>query len=111
MTSESEHSSKLFETLAELDKFQEEAEMEWNTSVNKFWNSLTKAEQLKAFHAVVSRIYEGEIKQKGTYRYILYEVFGFGPEAYGIGMDCGFMYLHNAINDGEELNGYKRSPV
>jgi hypothetical protein len=39
----------------------------------------------------------------GTYRYALYEVFGFDPGMYGRGMDCGYMSIHNAIFDGEEL--------
>jgi hypothetical protein len=35
---------------------------------------------------------------KGTYRYVLYDVFDFGPDAYSVGMECGYMDLHNAID-------------
>ena len=39
----------------------------------------------------------------GTYRYALYNVFGFDPGMYGRGMDCGYMSIHNAIFDGEQM--------
>ena len=71
---------------------------------DEYWNNLPYEDQLKAFYSVVKRIYRGEIKDKGSYRWVLYDVFNFGPEAYGLGMDCGYMYLHNAIFDGEEVN-------
>lgn len=63
----------------------------------QYWNSLSKDDQLKAFCAVVRRIVQAELKDKGSYRWALYDVFGFGPEAYTQGMDCGFMALHNSI--------------
>jgi hypothetical protein len=63
----------------------------------EWWNSLPQEEQLKAFYSVVKRIHKGDIVDKGSYRYVLYSVFGFGSEAYGIGMDCGYLNLHNAI--------------
>jgi hypothetical protein len=34
-------------------------------------------------------------------------VFGFDMGMYGRGMDCGFMAIHNAIFDGEELVSMK----
>lgn len=65
----------------------------------KFWNGLSKEDQLKAFCAVSRRIFDGELKQKGTYRYVLYQVFGFGPEAYAQAQEAGYLALHNAIVD------------
>lgn len=62
-----------------------------------YWNSLSKDEQLKVFCAVVRRIVQAELRDKGSYRWALYDVFGFGLESYVQGMDCGFMALHNAI--------------
>ena len=70
----------------------------------EYWNSLSKDDQLKAFCAVVRRIVQGELRDKGSYRWVLYDVFGFGPEAYVRGMDCGFMALHNAIVPDKEMN-------
>ena len=33
---------------------------------------------------------------------MLYDKFGFGPEAYSLGMDSGMFALHNAISTPEE---------
>lgn len=89
---------------AELQQVLMKAREDREKECDEYWDSLEYENQLKAFYSVVKRIYQGEIKEKGTYRYILYEVFQFGPEAYELGMDCGFMYLHNAIVDAEEDN-------
>ncbi len=64
-----------------------------------FWNSLSKDEQLKAFCAVVRRIHRGEIEEPGTYRYVLYDVFGFGPDSYAQAQLAGYLALHNSIFD------------
>jgi hypothetical protein len=105
MTSGSERSSKLSEALAALQELQEEVKAANKADAEAFWDNLSYEDKLLAFYSVVSRIYDGEIKQRGSYRYVLYDVFGFGPEAYGLGMECGYMYLHNAIFDGEKVNG------
>ena len=68
-----------------------------------FWNSLPQDDRLKLFCAVCELLYEGEIKQRGTYRYVLYDVFGFGPEAYATAQHAGYLSLHNAIFDGETV--------
>ena len=92
------------EAYQELGRIQEEYRVNFDKEAEDAWNSLDYDWQLRVFYAVVKRIYEAEIKEKGTYRYVLYDKFGFGPEAYVIGMNCGYMYLHNAIFDGEEAN-------
>jgi hypothetical protein len=63
----------------------------------KFWSSLSKEDQLKAFCCVSRRLYEGEIKNPRSYRGILYDVFGFGPSAYAQAQTAGFLTLHNSI--------------
>ena len=68
-----------------------------------WWNGLTQEEREDAFYAVVKRIYEGEIKQRGSYRYVLYNVFGFDAGMYLKGMECGYMALHNSIMDDEQF--------
>jgi hypothetical protein len=78
-----------------------QATLEYDEAAESYWNNLSKEDQLLAFYSVVKRIYKGEIEDKGSYRWVLYEVFGFGPEAYRVGMDCGYLYIHNAIVDGE----------
>lgn len=61
------------------------------------WNSLSYEDKLDLFCAVVRRIHQAEIVDRGSYRYALYQVFGFDLDAYGRGMDCGYLDLHNAI--------------
>jgi hypothetical protein len=87
-----------------LRKAFEENRIANEEAANKFWDSLSYEDKCNAFHAVVRRIYDGEIKDKGTYRWVLYDVFGFGPDMYCRGMDCGYMALHNSIMDDEEFN-------
>lgn len=86
----------------ELTRIQLEARSSKEAECDEYWDNLPYEDQLKAFYSVVKRIYQGEIKDKGTYRWVLYNVFNFGPEAYGLGMDCGYMHLHNAIVDSED---------
>ena len=66
-----------------------------------FWNSLRQEDQLKAFCAVVRRIYKGEIEDKGSYRHVLYDVFRFGPEAYTLAQGAGYLEIHNSIASDE----------
>jgi alanyl-tRNA synthetase len=70
----------------------------------QYWNSLSKDDQLKAFCAVVRRICKAEMVDKGSYRYALYQVFGFGPESYIQAQDAGYLALHNAIVDDDYDN-------
>jgi Mg2+ and Co2+ transporter CorA len=62
-----------------------------------YWNSLTKEQQLDVFCAVARRIHKGDMIDKGSYRYVLYEVFDFGPEAYMPAQMAGYLDIHNAI--------------
>jgi len=89
---EFEEASKIFnEVMAEIENESEE-----------YWNSLTKDEQLKVFCAVVRRIHKGELQDRGSYRYVLYQTFGFGPEAYAQAQMSGYLSIHNALFDSEE---------
>ena len=69
-----------------------------------YWDSLTKEEQLKAFCAVARRIHKGEVELRGSYRYVLYNVFGFGPEAYAQAQLAGYLDIHNAIYTGVDVD-------
>jgi hypothetical protein len=86
-------------------KIQEEirqAEVQYKNECDAFWNELSYEDKLKAFYSVCNRIFKGDVEDRGTYRYVLYDVFGFGPDAYGIGMECGYMTIHNCIFEGIE---------
>ena len=93
------------EKITEQDKVAlDEISRVWNEAMNQieleseqYWNSLTKEQQLQAFCAVSRRIYKGEIEDQGSYRWVLYDVFGFGPEAYAPAQLAGYLSIHNAI--------------
>lgn len=88
----------LVEMLSQLSELQEDIEKKTEADMDEWWNGLSKDDQMKAFYSVVKRIVDGELEQKGSYRYILYDVFGFGSESYMLGMMCGYMSLHNSID-------------
>ena len=67
-----------------------------------WWNSLTEDQQISALCCVSRRIHEGDIRQKGSYRYVLYQVFGFGPEAYARAQLAGYLAIHNSIYTSED---------
>lgn len=86
--------------LKALDEFSElysKAMDEVEQQHEEYWNSLTKEQQLAAFCAVSRRIHQGEIVDRGTYRHVLYNVFGWGPEAYAPAQLAGYLEIHNAI--------------
>lgn len=87
--------------LNEISDLFNEAMEELKTEQEAFWNSLSKEDQLKAFCAVVRRIHKGDIEDKGSYRYVLYQVFDFGPESYVQAQMAGYLTLHNCIFDSE----------
>ena len=68
----------------------------------EYWNSLTKEQQLAAFCAVSRRIHQGELVDQGSYRHVLYGVFGWGPEAYAPAQLAGYLEIHNAIRDSND---------
>ncbi len=92
-----EPTKNLLDVLAELGQEQQKEQASYEAKNDAWWNGLTQEEREDAFYAVVKRIYKGEIIDQGTYRYILYDVFGFDGSMYMRGMDCGYMTLHNAI--------------
>ena len=65
-------------------------------SENK-WNALSKEDQLDYFCAVVRRIHKGEVEDSRSYRGVLYDVFGFGSEAYAPAQMAGYLDIHNLI--------------
>ena len=102
MFDEVEDNKKAFwDAQEDFAKAMQEGAEKWDSECNEFWNKLSYDEKLKAFHSVCKRIYEADVVKEGTFRYALYEVFGFGPDAYLIGMESGYMDLHNYIQEGK----------
>ena len=79
-------------------------ELELEEDHDKFWNSLSKDDQLKAFCSVMRLLHKAELEEHGSYRYTLYDVFGFSSESYVQAQLSGFLAIHNAIWDGERLH-------
>jgi hypothetical protein len=62
-----------------------------------WWDSLSMEERAKAFRQVVSLIYRSEVKDRGSYRHAMYNVFNID---YLDGLSCNYMELHNLIYQG-----------
>jgi hypothetical protein len=92
----------------ELSRQMEESRVKYEKDCDEYWDSLEYEDKLKAFYSVIKRLHQGEVKDKGTYRWILYDVFEFGPESYAIGMECGLMALHNAYVDIDEFEALRK---
>jgi hypothetical protein len=89
--------TKALSELAELGQEMQKYKDQYEVENDAWWNGLTEKERQDAFYAICKRIYQGEIVDQGSYRYVLYDVFKFGPEMYGAGMDCGYLTIHNSI--------------
>ena len=70
----------------------------------QYWNQLTKDEQLLAFCAVVRRICKGDLVERGSFRHVLYDTFGFGPESYMPAQLAGYLEIHNILYNYMEDN-------
>ena len=101
MTEEDDGVEKAMAELSEIGQRFQKVVDAMEKEQEDFWYSLTKEQQLLVFCAMSRRIVDGEIKQKGSYRYVLYNVFGFGPEAYMAAQCAGYLDIHNAIFDAE----------
>ena len=98
---------ELFKGLQELREAQQKSREDYEIVNEEWWNGLSEEEREDAFYAVCKRLRQAELVDRGTYRHALYDVFGFDMNMYGRGMECGFMAIHNAIYDGEELQAMK----
>ena len=98
---------KALQELSDISQVFQQAQEKHDVEMDDWWNQLTPSEREAAFYSVCKRLHQGELKERGSYRYVLYDVFGFDPGMYMRGMNCGFMALHNAIFDGEEFEKMK----
>jgi len=93
----------LMKALRELGEIEESVSQKNERDADDFWESLSQEDKERAFYSVCKRIYDGDVDQRGTYRYVLYNIFGFDKHMYTQGMDCGYMAIHNAISEGNDL--------
>lgn len=93
---------KALDGLNRLSQKMEENRKQYEAENDAWWNGLTEKEREDAFYAVCKRIRKADIEDNGTYRYALYDVFGFDEGMYMQGMNCGFMDIHNSIIDEDQ---------
>ena len=84
-------------------KIEEEALGQYQQKAKEYFISLNTDNQLLLFFYFTNIIFENYFKDNGSYRGLLYDKFGFGPEAYSLGCDSGMFTLHNAISTPDEL--------
>jgi len=102
-----EDREKALQELSDIGQEMENARKVYEHDNDTWWNGLTETEREDAFYAVVKRMHKAELQDNGSYRYALYNVFGFDPGMYARGMDCGYMALHNAVGDGEDYQAMR----
>jgi hypothetical protein len=90
----------------ELSKAWNEATEEYNKTMEEWWENLPTEQQQWAFYNVCRLIYEGDVENQRSYRGVLYDTFGWGPEAYALGMEARYMEIHNLLGDGMEFQQY-----
>ena len=76
---------------------------EYQQMANSYYSGLEPEEQLWAFCSIVENLSKGELDENRSYRGILYETFGWGPESYAAAQCAGFLGLHNSIYRFEDL--------
>lgn len=94
----------------ETEKLRQEIEAsdeQYKKDAESFWDNLSYDDKLKAFFYVCSKIHKGDVEEQGSYRHVLYDVFGFDMDSYMIGMNCGYMNLHNYIYGGVEFSKFR----
>jgi len=87
----------------EAQRAYKEATEQYEADTDDWWEKLSEEDRERAFYSVCKRIHKGDYEKQGSYRYVLYQIFGFDMSMYGVGMDCGYMDIHNAIFGGLEL--------
>jgi hypothetical protein len=97
------------EVLRDIQKIYRESRDVYDSDSEKYWESLSYEDKLKAFYIITKRIHKGDVIDRGSFRYVLYEIFNFDMDSYLVGMDSGYMEIHNAIAEGlsddEPTNG------
>lgn len=77
--------------------------------MDNWWDGLTMDAREKAFFSVVKRLTQYECREDLSYRQVL-DRFGFdgSGSGYYLGINCGFMELHNCIVPHDEMQEMRR---
>jgi len=91
------------EEYKEFLETEEKAKVQYTQKSKEYFESLDVDNQLMLFFHITNVIFENYFNDRGSYRALLYDKFGFGLEAYSLGCDSGMFTLHNAISTPNEL--------
>lgn len=97
-----EDKENALQELSDMSQEFDNADKQRDAENDAWWESLTEKERQDAFYAVCKRIHEGGVVKGASYRYVLYNTFGFDNSMYVDGLRCGYMSIHNAISGGED---------
>ena len=86
--------------MEEIRRIYKEGRDIYDVECEDWWKDLSYDDKLKAFYIITKRIHKGDVVDQGSFRYVLYDVFEFDMDAYLVGMDSGYMDIHNAIAEG-----------
>lgn len=95
--------------MEEYRQAMKESEEQYKKDAESFWNNLSYDDKLKAFYYVCSKIHKADVEDRGSYRYCLYDIFGFNMDSYVVGMDARYMDLHNYIFEGIEFSKFRNA--
>lgn len=87
----------------EFIRLEEKAKDEHDHKAKDYFESLAEDDQLLVFYHITKCIYNNYFVKKGSYRGLLYDELGFGPEAYSLGCESGMFNVHNAISTPDDL--------
>ena len=91
------------EEYKEFIRIEEEALEQYSLKAKEYFKSLDMDDQLLVFFHITNVIFKNYFNDNGSYRGLLYDKFGFGPEAYSLGCDSGMFTLHNSISNPAEI--------
>jgi len=86
----------------ELLKIEQQVKEQYSLKAKEYFDSLETDNQLMMFFYITNLIFKNYFEDRGSYRGLLYDKFGFGPEAYSLGLDSGMFAVHNSISTPNE---------
>lgn len=108
--SEEENNKKdnFLKVLMEIGEIHQEAMSHYAKEAEDYWNSLTYEQKLMCFFTVTKKIHQGDCLENRSYRGVIYDIFEFDADAYGLGMYSGYFNIHNMILSKEEIARFEK---
>lgn len=101
---------KMMDQLVAWGETQEQEEQLLHQRMDEWWDSLSQDAKERAFFSVVKRLVQYECVEDLSYRQTL-DRFGFdgSGSGYYLGINCGFMQLHNCTAPYEEMQRMRQA--